>query len=78
MFFFTNYSRSFQDTNVIWTGVSDCHKMIITVFKTTFKKAFPKDIICRSYKNVNNDSFKKQLQRELANVKIAVSLKARF
>ena len=33
--FLTNSSRYFQNTNVISTGISDCHKMIITVLKTT-------------------------------------------
>ena len=36
----TNRSTPFQHTNVISSGISD--KMIITVLKTTFKKAKPK------------------------------------
>ena len=55
--FLTNCSRSFQHTNVISTGISDCHKMIITVLKTTFNKAKPKEITYRCYKDFNNDVF---------------------
>ena len=40
--FLTNCSTSLQHTNVISSGISDCHKMIITVLKTTFRKAKPK------------------------------------
>ena len=41
--FLTNCCRSFQQTNVISTCISDHHKMIITVLKTTLKKAKPKE-----------------------------------
>ena len=37
--FLTNYIRSFQSNMAISTDISDCHKMIITVLKTAFKKA---------------------------------------
>ena len=64
--FLTNCSRSFQSTFVIPTGISDCHKMIITVLKTTFKKARSKEIIYRSYKNFDNYVFRKDLRHSLA------------
>ena len=41
--FLTNCIRSFQNTTTISTGISDCHKMIITALKTTFKKAKSKE-----------------------------------
>ena len=41
--FLTNCNKSFQHTKAISTGLSDCHKMIITVLKTTFKKAKPNE-----------------------------------
>ena len=53
--FLTNCSRSFQNTMVISTGISDCHKMILTVLKTTFKKGKPKEIVYRSRKNYDKD-----------------------
>ena len=40
--------------------------MIITVLKTTFKKAKPREIIYRSYKNYNEDMFREDLNQRLA------------
>ena len=62
----TNCSNSFQSIFVISTGISDCHKMIITVLKRTFKKARPKEIIYRSYKNFDNYVFRKDLRHSFA------------
>ena len=50
--FLTNCNKSFQNTNVISAGMSDHHKMIVTVMKTTFVKANPREINYRSYKNL--------------------------
>ena len=65
--FLTNCSNSFQNTIVLSTGISDCHKMIITVLKTTFKKAKPKEILYRSYKNFDKDAFRKDLVHKTLN-----------
>ena len=65
--FLTNCSQLFQHTNVISTGISDCHKMIVTVLKTIFKKAKPKEIIYRCYKNLDKDNFREQLRCKLIN-----------
>ena len=59
--FLTNCSRSFQKTNAISTGISDCHKMIVTVLKTTFIKAKAKETIYRSYRNFDNNAFRNDL-----------------
>ena len=40
--FITNSYRSFQKTSTVSTGLSDFHKMVITVLKTTFPKEEPK------------------------------------
>ena len=42
--FLTNTAASFQNTTTITTGLSDFHKMVVTVMKTTFSKAQPKII----------------------------------
>ena len=63
--FLTNCNRSFQHTSVVSTGISDCHKMIVTVLKTTFKKAKPKEIVYRCYKNFDRHNFRRQLKHEL-------------
>ena len=38
----TNYPLSFQNSCVIETGLSDFHKMVRTVMKTTYRKLEPK------------------------------------
>ena len=44
-----NSPLSFQSSGVIETGLSDFHKMIVTVTKTTFQKLDPKIIYYRDY-----------------------------
>ena len=53
--FLTNCSRSFENTMVISTGISEFHKVIVTVLKTTFKKGKPKEIVYRSRKNYDQN-----------------------
>ena len=60
--FLTNCSKSFQNTSVISAGMSDYHKMVVTVLKTTFPKSKPTQIYYRNYKNFNNLNFKNHLQ----------------
>ena len=38
----TNKKSTFQNTKVFKTGLSDFHKMVLTAFKRSFKKASPK------------------------------------
>ena len=76
--FLTNCSRSFQHTNVISTGISDHHKMIITVLKTTFKKSKPKEIFYRCYKNFDRDVFRNHLRAQLENCENYTQYKKRF
>ena len=59
----TNCSRSFQNSCAIETGLSDFHKLVVTVIKTAYKKSKPKIITYRSYKSFNNDGFREALQQ---------------
>ena len=61
----TNKSRSFQKTSTVVTGLSDCHKMVITCLKSYFKKQPPKNIIYRDYKNFNEKEFLHELDQEM-------------
>ena len=63
--FLTNNIYSFHHTAVVATGISDFHKIILTIFRTTFTKRKPKEILYRDYKNLNVSSFNDDLQREL-------------
>ena len=46
--FITNSYRSFQSTTTVSTGLSDFHKMTVTVLKTTYPKAKPRHLTYRT------------------------------
>ena len=47
---FTNKPKSFQNSTVLETGLSDFHLLTVTVMKTTFRKLPPKIVRYRDYK----------------------------
>ena len=61
----TNSSSSFQNTNAISTGLSDFHKMVITVLKQTFQRSSPNELVYRDYKNFDRLTFKRELEEKL-------------
>ena len=66
--FITNSSGSFQNTTTLASGLSDCHKMILTVLKTAFLKVKRKEIIYRNYKNFDLNIFKNDLRKNIESV----------
>ena len=70
----TNRVRSFQNSKVVETGISDHHKLTVTVLKTAFKKKKPKTILYRDYKAFSKNDFSRELitlilaQREMSNL----------
>ena len=50
----TNKPRCFKNSTTIETGLSDFHKLVISVLNTTYKKEKPKVITYRDYKRYNN------------------------
>ena len=64
--FLTNFPGSFQKTTSVCTGLSDFHKMIVTVQKYTLVKAKPKVIQYRCYRNFDNNSFRNELKSRLS------------
>ena len=65
--FITNSYQNFQSTTTVATGLSDFHKMVITVLKNTFPKAKPKVIQYRDYKKFDVQNFRKDLKNGLQN-----------
>ena len=57
----TCFKNSFQNSWVIETGLSDFHKMIVSVMKTTFQKLKPRIVQYRDYTQFSNDNFRKKL-----------------
>ena len=64
-FFLTNRQRTFQCTTTIETGISDFHKLVVTVLKTFYQKQKPKIIHYRNYENFESDNFRQDLKKEL-------------
>ena len=68
--FLTNRPRNFQCTATIETGISNFHKLVVTVLKTFYKRQRPKIIHDRNYKNFENNNFRQDLKIELLNLDI--------
>ena len=61
----TNRPNSFQDTNGIEAGLSDFHKLTISLMKMFLKKQRPKIISYRDYKKYSPAVFRIELQEAL-------------
>ena len=61
----TNRPKSFQESEVIETGLSDFHKMSLTVMKMFYNKQKPKIIQYRKYKDFSNEAFIHELESAL-------------
>ena len=56
--FLTNCARSFHNTCVFETGLSDFHKLVVTLLRSKFESLPPKIISYRTYKQFNEGKFK--------------------
>ena len=61
----TNQPRSFQKSGVITTGLSDCHKMILTFFRSYFSTLPPKTITYRNFRYFETKDFLYELENKL-------------
>ena len=63
----------------IFTGLPDFPKLVLSVFKITFTKSKPKEIVYRNYRKFNennfNPDFQNQLSSELLRIKKAATCK---
>ena len=57
----TNKQERFLKAETAETGLSDFHKMVVSVFKTSFKKQKPKIVTYRDYKCFDNEKFRESL-----------------
>ena len=57
----TNKKNHFQNTTAIETGISDFHKLVLTVLKAKYIKAKPKTIMYRDYKKFDRELFRNDL-----------------
>ena len=56
-FILTNSPLSFYESDFLFTRLSDCHKLVLSVFKATFSKSESKEIIYRNFKKFNEEHF---------------------
>ena len=66
----TNHHLSFQNSCVLETGLSDFHKMTVTIMKASFQRLQPRIIKYRDYRRFQNDVFREELLSELLDVSI--------
>ena len=64
----TNRPRRFLHSNVIETGLSDHHKLTITVMRAFFPKQSPTIITYRNFKHIDQELFRQELLDELTNL----------
>ena len=64
--FLTNSPRSSYQTETFFTGLSDFHKLKLSIFKTTFTESKAKKIIYRDFKKFNEQCFNNDIRNELS------------
>ena len=64
--FITSIPLSFQNTIPVSNGLSDFHKIVITVMKMSFKKFSPIETHYRDYKYFDRTKFKNNLNEKLS------------
>ena len=73
--FLTNNGLSFQHTETFSTGLSDFHKLVLTVLNTTVLRNNQKELHYRNYKKFNFLKFNADLKNAFAHDKIESCIK---
>ena len=60
-FILINSPLNFYKRNCLFAGSSDCNKLVVSVFKTTFSKSKQKQITYRNFKKINAEDFNDKL-----------------
>ena len=68
--FLTNNSSYFQNTKKFFTGLSDFHKLVTKMLKTSFPKSKPLEINSRNYKHLDEFSFNEDLKLAFDNTDV--------
>ena len=63
--FLTKCPRSFHNTCLYETGLSDFHKLVVTIFRTSFEPLPLSIIKYRNYKNFDEDNFRYLFKKRL-------------
>ena len=62
----TNCPKNFQESSALETGLSDFHKMVLTVFKSEAPNLTPKVVSYQKYKHFDSDKFKLEVSDKLS------------
>ena len=65
----TNSKDNFDETIVLESGLSDFHKLVVSILKSYFKKEDPKVIYYRDYKYFDNKILSNELENELKKIR---------
>ena len=68
--FLINKALLFQHTLTVSSGLSDFHKLALTVLKIAFSKNKPSEILHRNYKYFNSQNFNDEIKFVFSNEKI--------
>ena len=66
--FLTSKKSRFMNTLTFEAGLSDHHKFIGTMLRSTFAKGKPRKLFYRCYKNYDNEKFEEELKKHLSSV----------
>ena len=55
-FILSNRPKGFVKTNTFFPGLSDFHKLVLSVFKIAFPKSKPKKIAYKNFKNFSEEN----------------------
>ena len=61
----TNKPKSFYKSHSFVTGLSDYHKLVVSILRTSFQKLPPKFVIYRNQKNFHESNFLRDLDSRL-------------
>ena len=61
----TNKPKSFYKSHSFVTGLSDCHKLIVSILRTSFQKLPPNFVMYRNQKNFHESNFLRDLDSRL-------------
>ena len=59
------FLKSFHNTCLYETVLSDFHKLVVTILRTSFEPLTPKNIKYRNYKNFDEDKFRCLFKKRL-------------
>ena len=62
----TNSPKSFFKTETVFTGLSDFHKLVLSVFKLHFSKAKAKEISHRDFRDFKENNFNRDFQNRFS------------